>query len=239
MYASSYRRATMSNELTQHSGRGIFRPGALTGLAAKKAALAQAQLALKPEERSPNAMEHRIGIVFDESGSMRAPQLAMAKEGVEEFLRSCERDKTAVAVYPLSSNSKKIELCAQLPAVAMMVKQIATGSTTPLVQRLQEMLAQNNLTRAIVFSDGQPDSYKYEQYESILASKIPVDTVYITSIIREPEVAFLKKLASDTGGIYLQFEQGKSNFATAFKYLAPGMRYMLADKSFVAGLEGR
>src|SRR5271155_3429142 len=99
------RRIKMSNELTQHSGRGIFRPGTLTGLAAKKAALAQAQLALKPEERSPSAMEHRIGIVFDESGSMRAPQLAMAKEGVEEFLRSCERDKTAVAVYPLSANS--------------------------------------------------------------------------------------------------------------------------------------
>src|ERR1700688_4895332 len=119
----------MSNDLVVGSGRGVFRPGQLTGLAAKRAALKANMLATTGELPASEA-EHRIGIIFDESGSMMPKQLQMAKDGVEEFLRSCEPNKTAVAVYTLSNFSDNIELSKQLPAVALMVKNITSGSTT-------------------------------------------------------------------------------------------------------------
>ena len=208
----------------------------LTGLAARKAQLA-AELGF-PEELKPTQMEHRIGIVFDDSGSMGAAQIADAHEGCEEFLRSCEPNKTAVAIYPM--NAEPMLLCTNLPAIAIMVKSIRATGGTPLVQKLGEMMKKNSLTRAIVFSDGCPQGYSELEYDSIKSTKIPVDTAYISSGYIEARAAeFMEKLARDTGGIYLCFERGKSNFRTAFKYLSPGLRYMLADKSFKDQIQGR
>ena len=131
-------------------------------------------------------------------------------------------------------------LCSNLPALAIMVKSIRATGGTPLVQRLSEMLGKNSLTRAIVFSDGCPQSYSGLEYRSVLHTKIPVDTVYISNGYAEERAAeFMEKLARDTGGIYLCFERGKSNIRTAFKYLSPGLRYLLADKSFADKLQGR
>ena len=217
-----------------------FRVGQkLTGLAAKKAA-AKVELAKagEPIVVEPTEMQHRIGIIFDDSGSMSSVQINNAIEGVEEFLRSCVAGETAVAIQPLCASG--LQLNSNLPAVAIFTKKLHSSGGTPLVAKLTDMLVANPLTRAIAFSDGAPNPYTPEQYERILGFKIPVDTVYIpSSYVEETAEAFMKKLAGDTGGIYLRFEQGKSNFRTAFKYLSPGLRYMLADKSFVAKLEGR
>jgi len=208
----------------------------LTGLAARKAAaLAQAGIQEVAAPKTAAQMEHRIGIIFDDSGSMQHAQREDAKAGCEEFLRSCEKDNTAVAVYPLAS--EPIQLCSNLPAVAIMIRGISEAGRTPIVSKTKKMLLKNNLTRAIIFSDGAPDNSNYSE---LLAFKVPIDTVYIpNSYISEDAVKFMKSLAQETGGIYLQFERGKSNFRTAFKYLSPGLRHMLADKSFVDKLEGR
>lgn len=187
----------------------------------------------------PAEMQHRIGIVFDDSISMGYEQNQDAIAGTEEFLRSCVQNETAVAIKPL--NMDGLQLNSNLPAVAIYVKGIESTGGTPLVTSLRDMLIQNNLTRAIVFSDGIPNRYEDSAYEAVLEFKVPVDTVYIPDegSINERAVFFMKKLAEDTGGIYLQFERGKSNFRTAFKYLSPGLRHMLMDKSFVEKLEGR
>jgi Mg-chelatase subunit ChlD len=216
---------------------GIFKP-AVSGLAARKAAAAQAnKLANIVAPKTAEEMEQRIGIVFDDSGSMRGA-LRTAKDGCEEFLRSCTKDQTAVCVYPLGQ--PPLQLSCNLPAIALLVEGIGIGDTTPLVQTLNKMLESHNLTRAIAFSDGKPDSYREVLYESILSKKIPVDTVYLqTGGYSNDAANFMRKLAEDTGGVFLEFKAGQSNFATAFKYLSPGLRYMLADKSFVANLEGR
>lgn len=219
----------MSNEINKFQATKSGR--ILTGLAARKAAALEQSGEL--EVISPTQMEHRIGIVFDDSGSMGREAIADAHEGVEEFLRSCEKDKTAVAVYPM--NAEKLLLCSNLPAVAIMVKQIRASGGTPLIATAARMLKENNLTRAIVFSDGMPDTRT--GYESLLKYKIPIDTVYISNGNFENE--FLRQLAADTGGIYLHFQRGLSNFRTAFKYLSPGLRYMLADKSFADKIQGR
>ena len=220
-----------------------FRVGQqLTGLAARKAkAEAEAKLALEKsgvveiKEPTANDMPHRIGIVFDDSSSMSNEQIQDAIEGVEEFLRSCTKDQTAVAIYPM--NKSGLPLVKNLPAVAVFTKGLRSSGGTPLVDTAENMLRDNNLTRAIIFSDGEPN---HERTENIINKGIPIDTVYIPDGYVSPSAeAFMQKLAKDTDGIYLRFERGKSNFRTAFKYLSPGLRHMLADKSFVAKLEGR
>lgn len=234
----------MSNELEVKKPPFKFTPKP-TGLAARKA-LAQEQSKASgiPVEKQPHEMEHRIGIVFDDSGSMAGQPIKDAHEGIEEFLRSCEKDKTAVAIYPL--NAAKLDLSSNLPAVAIMVKSIKDSGGTPLVGKTKQMLYEQPLTRAIVFSDGSPTDYyddsrnPCKNYLLVVEKGIPVDTVYIPDGSCDLRAsAFMKKLAEDSGGIYLQLERGKSNFRTAFKYLSPGLRYMLADKSFVAKLEGK
>jgi len=204
----------------------------LTGLAARKAQLAS-ELGL-PQELKPGQMEHRIGIVFDDSGSMRSDMIEDAHVGCEEFLRYCEPNKTAVCVYPM--NADVLSLSTNLPALAMLINGIRATGGTPLIQKLSKMLRENKLTRAIVFSDGQPQSYTQAEYDFCVKSKIPVDTVFIGSGYGSE---FMRKLAYDCNGIFLQFERGKSNFRTAFKYLSPGLRYMLAEKSFKDQIQGR
>lgn len=227
----------MSNEITK-SGSGVFIPGKkLTGLAARKAAIAE-QTGEAPVI-NPATMKHRIGIVFDDSGSMGHEQNQDAIAGVEEFLRSCVPNETAVAIQPL--NAEPLRLNSNLPAVAIYTKGIRSTGGTPMIRQTNELLSRNSLTRAIVFSDGAPtDNHNENLYAKLLTYSIPIDTVYIPdSYIDESCERFMKKLAADTDGIYLRFERGKSNFRTAFKYLSPGLRHMLADKSFVAKLEGR
>lgn len=216
----------------------------LVGLAAKKAALEeQNKLAARDNpnvivNRDPLSCEHRIGIVFDDSGSM-SQQMNNVHAGVEEFLRSCKPNITSVAIYPM--NASKYELTTDLPALAMLVKNIKATDSTPLCETAIK-LSTVNITRMIVFSDGVPDyDDRLEYYRVVniaLEKKIPVDTVYLGRG-NDAGYEFMKKLASDTGGIFLHFDPSRSNFRTAFKYLSPGYRAMLMDKSFVAKLEGK
>lgn len=214
----------------------------LTGLAAKKAAAESAQTSTLTEEEKaallddPSKCKDRIGIVFDDSGSMSPEQLTDAKEGCEEFLRSCAAGTTAVSCYPM--NIVGFKLTKNLPALGLCIKNMTPGlGGTPLVATTKKIMEENSLSRVIVFSDGQPNS---SAIDNIINKDIPIDTVYIPNgYVDQVAASFMKNLAEKTGGIYLQFERGKSNFRTAFKYLSPGLRHMLADKSFVAKLEGR
>jgi Mg-chelatase subunit ChlD len=229
-----------NNEITISSTKPKFTPK-LSGLAARKAAVLEVAQELEP--RAPEQCEHRIGIVFDDSGSMNHEQIASCHAGIEEFLRSCVRDQTAVCIYPM--NAAPTSLTTNLPALAILARAIHATGSTPLQRTLIQMLSEHNLSRAIVFSDGVPDTEDEVEFARIVAFKKPVDTVYIPSAqtrsYRPYNAAreYLQKLAAATGGIFLEFAQGRSNFATAFKYLSPGLRFMLADRSFVDRLEGR
>ncbi len=218
----------MSDELAVK--KAPFKVGAV-GLAAKKAAIAIAkgETPATPAEQ----MKDRIGIVFDDSASMGS-YITTAHQGVEEFLRSCRPNETAIAVYPM--NSFSYPLTKDLPMLAMRIKSIRATGGTPLVQTLGSMLVAEPLTRAIVFSDGGPDT---KDITAIVARKIPVDTVFIGNPHDTEAITFMRVLAERTGGVFLNFDPAKSNFRTAFKYLAPGYRAMLADKSFVSQLEGK
>jgi hypothetical protein len=214
-----------------------FRVGT-AGLAAKRAALAQSEPLTAAPTKPPAEMEHRIGIVFDDSGSMCGEPIKNAHAGVEEFLRSCKPQETAVAIYPM--NAAPLRLSVDLPALAMLARGVRDSGGTPLVRTLEQMLQHEKLTRAIVFSDGSPDNRIIDNVVTACKEKeIPVDTVFIGGEHENSAIGFMKALAEQTGGIFLHFAPGKANFRTAFRYLTPGNRYMLADKSFADKLQGK
>lgn len=226
------------------------------GLAARKAAaksdaLATTEPTMDFKKMNPQEMPDRIGIVFDDSGSMsgyasgsfgwndtngESTKIKDAHAGVEEFLRSCKPGKTAVAIYPM--NARPMALSCDLIALAMQIKAIEPDGGTPLLPTLDKMLDENKLTRAIAFSDGMADD---TQLELIVAKclnlKVPVDTVYIGNANSTAPIEFMKRLAEMTGGVFLLFDPAKMNFRTAFKYLSPGYYGLLADKSFVTDLQ--
>lgn len=221
----------------------------LSGLAAKKAAFSSsAPLAeSKPAPKTPSSPKEaidRIGIIFDDSASMIANnKLEDAKEGVVEFLRSCNPETTAVGVYTL--NYKGLPLSIDLPSLALQVKDLRAIGSTPILSKLRAMLG-CKLSRVVLFSDGEPTDIRYEyasyvnrdvkdlciQYKE---KKLVIDTVYIVDLHHPNMEArnFLIYLAEATGGVFLEFEAGKSSFRNSFKYLAPAYRALLADKSFV------
>lgn len=215
------------------------------GLAARRAeAVAKGEPRIDSIEAPANTATHRIGIEFDNSGSMYGNKITDAHEGVEEFIRNCDPNNTAVAVHPMDEQEAqpKFSLTRKLYTVAQGVKSYRPTGGTPLFQTLEDMLAEEPLTRAIVFSDGEPNDGDTTRYKEIainaaIEKKIPVDAVYIGSRHDEKAVSLMHEIADRTGGVFLIFEAGKANFRTAFKYLSPGYRAMLADKSFVAKLE--
>jgi hypothetical protein len=59
---------------------------------------------------------------------------------------------------------------------------------------------------------------------------VPIDTVFFGDYNQEA-IRLLRYFAEQTGGYFLHFDPKKVNFRTAFKYLAPSMRLMLASES--------
>lgn len=235
-----------STEITKHEPKKPFRPGAQpVGLAAKKAAAQRAAIEnaknsgidTTPLFTDPNKMPDRIGLVFDDSGSMGCGNaIHDAHTGVEEFLRSSNPKTTAVAIYPM--NAAPIALSSALPAVAIMVKSIGATGGTPALDTLDKMDKAENLTRAIMFSDGSFTMWQWDVLRDRLREKhLPVDTIFIGDISDKSAIANLSKIAEETGGIFLHFQPGKTLFSKAFKYLSPGLRLRLMDKSFREAVE--
>jgi len=223
-----------------------------TGLAAKLAAHKSAstvaegaELAATPKPPSAPitylavtdpAIKDKIGIVFDDSGSMSGSAIQEAKDGVIEFLRSCIPNTTAIAIYPM--NAPAIRLDTDLPKLAAQVLTIKATDYTPLVETTIRLIEQTNgITRGVVFSDGSPDSKDTGHLVGLCKLRnVPLDTCYIGSENNQYAIDFMRKLAEDTGGTFIHLKPGVS-IRNTFKYLAPAYRAMLADKSFVNKLE--
>lgn len=225
----------MPDEIVKHQP---FKIGQKVGLAARKAKAAQEDPSYIASTIPPQEMTNRIGIEFDDSGSMHGNKIRDAHAGTEEFLRSCDPKTTSVAVYPMNQEDHPVRpLTTDLFLLAQLIKTIDATGGTPLFATLRAMVSKEPLTRGIVFSDGSPDYRDSDLEESVISlcieKKIPIDTVYIGTFDSE----LMKRIAEKTGGIYLRFDPAKSNFRTAFKYLSPGYRAMLADKSFAEKLQ--
>lgn len=189
---------------------------------------------------------NRIGIVFDDSGSMQGQPISDAKVGVDEFVRVCNPRDTAVALYHFGK--EQYPLTHDMALVSITAQGFDSDFSTPLFTKLGEMIDKENLSRAIVFSDGAPDNHEKQSQrdnpsimeqtiQKFVEKKVPCDTVYIGSSEHDEGAKTLKQVAERTGGIFLHFKKGSNTFKTAFKYLAPAYRAMLTDGNFVKKLE--
>ena len=203
----------------------------------------------------------RIGIEFDDSGSM-SWQIENAKQGLVEFLRNCIPNQTAVAVHFMNTQPH-ISLQSDLVRLGMEIqeKHLSSGGT-PFFNTMKKMLeAVPKYTRLVVFTDGSPtDSLQAEESTEMMwgynvdwiqsariivkinkalnEKCVPIDTIFFGGASgSEREIALLKFLSEETGGYFLHFDPAKVNFKTAFKYLAPVNRLMLASESFRADVE--
>lgn len=208
------------------------------------------------EARSTPAVEtselpNRIVIVFDDSGSMHGPAIENAKKAVGAFLRNCNPSDTAIALYPLCA--EKRPLTNNFPAIDMMKETIQATGGTPLYTTLTEAIDKEKLTRAVVFSDGEPTDEHHsstnERGEQLLKGRtikddvvdryikeaIAIDTIYIG---REglPGYTELKWLSAQTNGIFMHFTDS-SILAKSLKYLAPQTRLMLMNEEIKAKVE--
>lgn len=192
------------------------------------------------------AVKDRIHIIFDDSGSMNGQSILDAHAGTQEFLKNCEANKVAVAVYPM--NMEPIILDTNLPKIAALVPLIkATGGTPMFVTLKSAQNTEIKATRYIIFSDGQPNHDDMDEKEpaikTAIESKTPIDTVFISTgntefVKNSTAYLLMKEIAERTNGIFLFFDRNKVNFRDAFKYLSPGLRLQLtASASFKDAVE--
>jgi Mg-chelatase subunit ChlD len=210
-------------------------------------------------------VESRIRVVVDNSGSMNGGKIEDAKKGIIEFLRNCRLNQDAVAIHLLNAGSKEEYLGSDEESAALTTlspnifnstlltdlallasnvdtKHIYPTGGTPLFETIINALkAKPKLTRMVAFSDGDPDfgdrNREKEAIELAVSISVPIDTVFFGQA-GSTGAGTMKRVADATGGIFLVFDPAKGvNFASAFKYLAPGKRLMLADKSFAEKLQ--
>lgn len=190
------------------------------GLAAK---LEGAQSALMLDVPT---MTNRIGIIFDDSGSMAGKEINDAHDGIDAFVKNCNSADTALALYPLNMPSKSLTL--DFADIALYGKNIPATGGTPLYSKLLQLINMEPITRAIAFSDGGPTDQEEDSIPAYIKKKIPIDTVYLGSSENDPGAVVMKSIAERTGGIFLHFTD-TSVFAKAFKYLTPAYRAMLTS----------
>lgn len=232
-----------NNELAKsETGKSIQKRSLFAG---KKVGLA-AKLEETKITFDPHKMEHRIGLIADDSGSMGGQPIEDAKTAIGEFLHACSPQNTAVALYGFSER-RKWKLTVDLVTLDVLKNDFRADQGTPLFTTMEKMIKDNpDLTRCVIFSDGDATdgtlksveqetvsfysghdrSDVVEQYQ---AAKVIVDTVFITDSPTE-EHTVLKEISNRTGGMHLKFKPGA--FAKAFKYLAPAFRGYLEDPNF-------
>lgn len=240
----------------------------------KKAAMEAARMAALENKNSnhsseapiikyidPSSVKERIRILGDDSGSMDS-QFKNATRGIEEFLRNCIPNQTAVAVHWLNNSSSNFteeeqsepydttKLTTNLPRLSRAVKEtLANSGGTPLFTVLKGLFDfEPKLSRAVLFTDGQPTDFNIDFYcskqkewlpsadiiiEIAVRMHIPIDCVFFgeDTYHSQKPIELLKYISEKTGGFFMIFDPKKVDFGTAFKYLAPVNRMMLASES--------
>lgn len=203
----------------------------------------------------PKTVPNRIGIVLDDSGSMGYEGMQNAHKAIKGFTNSCTLTDTSIAVFPL--NAKQQTLTCDYDILNAYVTGIGATGGTPVYGILYNLIEVESITRAVVFSDGEPtdssclsgepqdnndfyygskDPKKAMEVIAVYQRKeIPIDTIYIgpdaTKGYRE-----MKKLAELTNGTFIHFKD-MSSLSTGLKYLSPKYRALLANPEIKAKIE--
>jgi hypothetical protein len=190
----------------------------------------------------PSTMEHRLGIVFDDSGSMGSQvddksKIDHAHAGIRNFTAQCNPKDTSLAIYPLNKTPQA--LTCNYDVLNLYVGTIRESGGTPLYTITTKMLNEADLTRGVLFSDGSPtdghagygEEYDKDLKEDMInlaiAKKVPLDTIFI-GYDGERGYDLLKEIADRTGGIFVHFKDAKA-LGASLKYLAPALRGILMN----------
>ena len=207
---------------------------------------------------NPLECQNRLAIVVDDSGSMGHSGMEAVHKGVREFTSSCNIGDTSITIYPLNANPRGL-IC-DYDVINIYISTIWDTGGTPLYGTLAKLIETEEITRAIVFSDGSPtdfhlllsdnieapkESYIKNQATAILdkyvTENIPIDTIYIGedkdwSGKESSGYTEMKSIADYTGGTFCNFKDSKT-LSTSLKYLAPKYRALLANEELKKRIE--
>jgi hypothetical protein len=214
----------------------------------------------KLKEVKPSEVPNRLGIIFDDSSSMSGEKIEDAYVAIRNFTNSCNQLDTSIAFYPMNASPR--DLTIDYDVLNMYVQSIGASGGTPLYTKLRELIENVEITRAVVFSDGDPtDSrlinnnaegstgfsnygaksieFARDTVKLYIDKEIPVDAIYISE--KEGDTVGLgydemKKLAELTSGVFIHFKDSKS-LSQNLKYLAPKYRALLVNAYLKAMIE--
>lgn len=204
---------------------------------------------------NPLKVPNRIGMVFDDSGSMGGQAIQDAHSAVKNFTASCNFNDTSIAIYPLNLEPKPLTV--DYDILNMFVMGIKATGSTALYTKLLDMFTKESITRAVVFSDGdptdskllgnsegwdsKPSTYAVDCIDKYKAKEIPIDTIYIgkgkvgyTDDSEDANEVYasgyneMKEISKRTNGIFIHFTDSNS-LSKNLKYLAPRYRALLAN----------
>ena len=227
---------TDNTSLTQKPKMPIPGQGFKKGIAANRE---QANSVI--EKLDPNTVPNRIGLVFDDSGSMAGQQIEDAKIGVKNFTQASNYQDTSIALYPLNKDKKPLTV--DYDILNLFVLGLTAGNGTPLYTKLVDMIDNEKITRAVVFSDGSPTDSKLlgsaESWDSkpkdfavscitkYTDKEVPIDTIFIG---QEHDSGYkeMQEIARLTNGVFVHFTD-TNKLAQNLKYLAPRYRALLTS----------
>jgi hypothetical protein len=106
-----------------------------------------------------------------------------------------------------------------------------------MAEAMNYALINYSLTRAVLVSDGQPDSEPkaYDEAHNFKAAELPCDCVHIGNETCGEDC--LRRIAEITGGQYIKFTDIAS-FSRSFKYLTPAFYAQLTSGNVTAAQLG-
>lgn len=192
-------------------------------------------VAEKMKNLDPTTVENRLGLLFDDSGSMDSytmgkstnTKIEDAKLAVSNFTASCKSLETSIALYTMGL--QHYNLVCDYAALNLLVNGLKANHGTPMYTVLRMMLSGQNYTRCIIFSDGGPtDGQRNSSVTDMYKERgLPIDTVYLGP---KHDAGFteMQWIAEQTGGVFVHFEDS-SSLSRNLKYLSPALRYLLAN----------
>lgn len=176
---------------------------------------------IPPETKNVDTLPNRIAIMIDVSGSMSGEPIKLLEQALQDFIQKSNSSDTAIAVESFPEQVR-IELTNDKVKLWMLCMRLRADGGTPMASTMQYCLdTYPRINRAILISDGQPNSDPKYEVERYAKREIKVDTVHIGNSTEGEDV--LRSISDITGGLFVKFKDIKS-FANAFAFLLPETR---------------
>ncbi len=172
--------------------------------------------------------------MIDCSGSMDGDSIKHLENALQDFIQKSNPSDTALAVESFPEQVR-IELTNDKMKLWMLCMGLHADGGTPMASAMQYCLdVYPRMTRAIIISDGQPNTDPRYETENYKKREIKVDTVHISESTSGEDC--LRSISEATGGLFVKFKDVKS-FANAFAFLLPEYREQAPSLFLTAGAD--